>query len=159
MKTESIIRGIMENLHTALLCGSPTPMQAMLLEDMRRVEIGDLVMESSTSYHIAQDANALGWLREITSEPAFSDWDEEAEGEECPYEKVWYIDTLDGRRFRWTNASFLTVPIDSLGLRESDKYIKNGSVLPGVRKRMRPSLKAERLPEAQHHPESPDQPS
>lgn len=113
------------NASGALYMGKPTGR----VEDLRRrfddIQVGDLIVETSSAlmdgrrgeknYRPALDA--LGYLVKVTWEPVvWGDpdfvWDEAAEGKPEPTEKCTYIRTLDGREFRWTNASFISCPVE-----------------------------------------------
>jgi hypothetical protein len=85
---------------------------------MTSPQIGDWVIETSTIHGFRHkdgtDLDGIGVLEEIAWEKVdFGDcdfvWDEEAEGRPHPTEKISYIRTMDGRRFRWTNASIVAV--------------------------------------------------
>ena len=41
-------------------------------------------------------------------------WDEECEGEPAPTERIWYIESLDGKLHRWTNADFIRVVLPDI---------------------------------------------
>lgn len=86
--------------------------------------VGKLVMETSTMFDRKRDEERIGWL--VSDQYENSDSDEEwgrmlADGEygpdePRPTERVYTIDLLsDGRCYRWTNASFIRVPV---GLKE-----------------------------------------
>lgn len=109
------------NSYASTLVGHGPPCVFDLNNRLRDIQVGDLVVETSTAlmdgrngekyYRPALDA--LGHLIKITWEPVvWSDpefvWDEEIEGKPHPTEKCVYIRTLDGREFRWTNASFIS---------------------------------------------------
>ncbi len=104
---------------SAVLCGNQNPRQQRMYERMKDYKIGDLVMEISTIWFKGTDsrfdtsraASRIGVLKNKTREP-FPDWDEEEQGEPSPLEEVHYIETLDGRMFRWTNANFVAIPDD-----------------------------------------------
>jgi len=83
--------------------------------------IGKLVIETSTLFDRARDEERIGWL--VSDQYENCDSDEEwakllADGEYTaedlrPTERVYTIDLLsDGRRYRWTNASFIRVVED-----------------------------------------------
>lgn len=115
----TIIRGFANNAHGATLVGDPWPVTRTFQERMSNVELGDLVVEQSTRRSPEDDLNAVGWLEETAWEKVdFGDpefvWDEDAEGEPHPTEQIFYIRTLDGRRFRWSNARFIAVPFNPL---------------------------------------------
>lgn len=82
---------------------------------MKAPVVGDWVIETSTIYMNGRSPlDAVGILEEAGREPVvWSDpdfvWDEEEQGVPHPTEQVWYIRTLDGRRFRWTNASIIAI--------------------------------------------------
>lgn len=94
-------------------------------ERMKNPSVGDWVIEASTIHEFRHlngaDLNGIGVLEEIAWEkvdfedPAFV-WDEEAEGAPHPTERVYYIRTMDGRRFRWTNATIVAVQSELVGM-------------------------------------------
>lgn len=81
---------------------------------MKAPVVGDWVIETSTLYVTGRPhLDAVGVLEEAGREPVvWGDpdfvWDEKEDGPH-PTEQVWYIRTLDGRRFRWTNASIIAI--------------------------------------------------
>ena len=105
-----IIRGFADKAYGAVLVGNPAPVTKALYERMKDAQIGDLVVEISTLHASQVAVDAVGILESAVYEPAFDDWDEDKEGEPCPKETAWYLRTLDGREFRWTNARFIAVP-------------------------------------------------
>lgn len=122
-KLARIIVTMAYNASGAALMGRPT----QRIEDLRNrfddIQIGDLVVETSTALmdgrrgekYFRPALDALGYLVKITWEPVvWGDpdfvWDEAVEGKPEPTEKCVYIKTLDGREFRWTNASFISCP-------------------------------------------------
>lgn len=108
------IRAIVGNAWDAVLCGSPNPVQEALHARMLNYKRGDLVVELSTLYMQDRDLDAVGRLVLVANEPIdYPEWEEEEDGPR-PMERVFYIDTLDGRRFRWTNARFLAAPIENM---------------------------------------------
>lgn len=101
--------------HSWSLSLTGTPRAHESHEYMRAPAVGDMVLETST-YWGSRAAkpplnylDSVGLLEEITSEPVPMEWDEKEDGPH-PKEKVHYIRTLDGRRFRWVNASFVRSP-------------------------------------------------
>ncbi len=101
---------IVEYLHTAMvdLYGAAlnnTPNLRVLQEIMWDVQVGDLVMETSTCYDGRRDSsNGVGILVEIAHEP-MPDWEP---SEEAPLEKIYYVKRLtDDEIYRWHNASFI----------------------------------------------------
>ena len=82
------------------------------------VRVGDLVVERTTSLMKSRPAlDAVGYLLRAADEPmnvSYPDfeWDEKIEGKPMPKERVYYIRTLDGREFRWYNASLTSAPTE-----------------------------------------------
>lgn len=125
---EKLARGIAimaYNAHGAVLVGDAPQCVHDLRNRLKDIQVGDLVVETTTCnmdgrrgkkyYRPALDA--VGYLLRITWEPVvWGDpdfvWDEKVEGEPHPTEKCTYIRTLDGREFRWTNASFVSAPTE-----------------------------------------------
>lgn len=99
----------------AVICGNQNQRHKAIYEAMKSPVVGDLVFESSTIYRRSMDIDAVGILTKDCLEPAFEDWDEDEEGGPCPTERVFYIQTLDDREKRWTNASFQCVPDEKVG--------------------------------------------
>lgn len=113
-------RALIYNAYIATLVGSPAKVTERFGDRMKSPQVGDWVAEVSTMYRSrgTTDIDALGKLEEIAwekvafeSDPEFV-WDEAVEGRPHPTERVYYIRTLDGRRFRWTNASIVAAPAD-----------------------------------------------
>lgn len=106
------------NAHGAVLVGNPARVTEALYERMKDVRIGDWVVEQTTILMPNRSAlDAVGRLIKITQEKVdFGDpnfvWDGAEEGRPHPTETCTYIRTLDGREFRWTNASFISVPTE-----------------------------------------------
>jgi hypothetical protein len=85
--------------------------------------VGDLVLEVSTFHmHFGSSPRRpgrlldnIGVIEEIAHEPVAIDgvWNEEEEGQPRPLEIIRYLRTLDGRRFRWSNAMFIKVPTET----------------------------------------------
>jgi hypothetical protein len=114
------------NSYTNVIVGNAPQCVHDLYNRYQDVRIGDLVVELSTAlmcfaegrckYRSALDA--VGYLLRVTQEPVvFSGdpdfvWDEAVEGCPHPTERCVYIRTLDGREFRWTNASFISAPTE-----------------------------------------------
>lgn len=107
----------------AVLVGNPAPVTQGHYERMKDIRVGDLIVEKTTilmsicGKHYRPALDAVGHLVKITQEKiVFGDpdfvWNEEEEGKPHPTETCTYIRTLDGREFRWTNASFLSVPTE-----------------------------------------------
>jgi hypothetical protein len=109
-----------------VLVGHGPPCVFELSDRFRDVRVGDLVVETTTAlmdgrkgpkYH-RPALDAVGYLLRITWEPiVFTGdpdfvWDEKVEGRPHPKEECVYIRTLDGREFRWTNASFVSAPTE-----------------------------------------------
>jgi len=114
------IRNITYNAHGATLIGPEIPVVQRLGNRMNDIKIGDLIVEISTIWmQQRSDLDGLGYLIRIEQEPVdfgprAEPWDEKEEGQPHPTERCTYIKTLDGREFRWTNASFIAAPIELL---------------------------------------------
>jgi hypothetical protein len=116
-KVATALRHTIYGAYVATLVGSPAKVTEDFQRRMRAPVVGDWVAETSTTYRSrgTGDLDAVGVLEEIAWEdfvwgnPDFV-WDEAVEGKPHPKEKVFYIRTLDGRRFRWTNANFIAAP-------------------------------------------------
>lgn len=82
-------------------------------DQMKNPRIGDWVIEASTMgggrNPDSSDLDGVGILEEVAEERIEMEWDE-AENGPHPTEGVYYIRTMDGRRFRWHNASIIAVP-------------------------------------------------
>jgi len=108
--------------YTTTLVGNPAPITTEYRDRVKDVRVGDMVVEvttilmSVTGGHYRAALDAVGHLVKITQEPVvFSAgfvWDEKEEGRPHPTETCTYIKTLDGREYRWTNASFISVPTE-----------------------------------------------
>lgn len=103
--------------YSATLVGGAAEVTRRQFQRMSSPQIGDLAAEQTTIY-ISPDIDAVGIIEEIAEEPVIFDdeefvWDAEVEGKPHPLERVFYIRTLDGRRFRWTNANFIAA-VDSI---------------------------------------------
>ena len=83
-------------------------------EWFKKVDIGQLVIETSTMFSRDRDRYGVGWLVKKTSEPLPGDFGDE----EPPLETCWYIECLDGVVYRWTNADFVRVPETATPWRE-----------------------------------------
>lgn len=122
---EQLIRLIEINaygVYTGML-GNFSAFAKSLYERIKAPQIGDLVLEISTLRHASHDGNRLGQLLRDVREPVFTQVQIDefaANGEDTtdPYfsqtERIVYIQTLDGREFRWHNADFIAVA-DDLG--------------------------------------------
>lgn len=75
-------------------------------EWFKNVQIGQLVIETSTIHFRQCNSHGIGWLVEKTQEPFPGDWGDE----KPPLEPCWYIKCFDGLIYRWTNADFVRVP-------------------------------------------------
>ncbi|MBO1023297.1 hypothetical protein IPU75_01050 [Ochrobactrum sp. SD129] len=105
--------------YKATLVGNPADVTRKFKERAVAPQVGDFVAEVTTISRSdrAADLNAFGILEEIAKEKVdFGDedfvWNEDEEGEPHPLEIVYYIRTLDGRRFRWVNATFIAAPLE-----------------------------------------------
>ena len=109
----SAIRSSAYAAHSMSLSGA-FPNATKLYDWMKKMSPGDLVFEISTVWYPDRDINAVGILEKIGREPVSElepgfEWNEEEDGPEPTWE-CFYIQTLDGRPYRWHNASFLRVP-------------------------------------------------
>lgn len=109
------IRALAYNAYGATMVGSPALSSKRFYEATKALAVGDLVVEITTIWRPERDSDAVGYLREIAFEPVdygpdAEPWDEAEEGRPHPTEKVYYINTLDGRQYRWVNASFIAAP-------------------------------------------------
>lgn len=84
-------------------------------EKFKNPQPGDFVWESSSAYMRDRDWHAVGKLLRTAREPIPMEWDVAVNGPR-PTEFVWYIELLDGRESRWTNAEFLKVPAEPIRL-------------------------------------------
>lgn len=104
------------NAHGLALAGS-SPNAGRILEFMRTMKPGNMVIETTTVWGMRKgmsDLDGIGILIREAVEPVRElVWDIETDGP-LPEERVYYIKTLDGREFRWTNASFIAVPCELL---------------------------------------------
>lgn len=116
-KLATSIRRFADAAYGATLVGRAPDCTIDFNRRMRAPQIGDLVIETSTVYRSrgTTDIDAVGYLEEVAREKVIFDddpdfvWDETVEGQPHPTEPVTYIRTLDGRRFRWTNANFVAL--------------------------------------------------
>lgn len=115
---EQVVRMLRWTAHHAygftLISGPPKTKQ--WFDRLKDPRVGDLVYETTTIHQPQHDMDGIGYLLRVEwekvawpNDPEFV-WDEEAEGEPHPTEKVWYLRTLDGREARWTNAHMIVVP-------------------------------------------------
>lgn len=112
----TLMRRSIYNAYCATLIGTPVLVTKRYSERARSPQVGDLVIESSTVFGMrhdnASDLDGIGILEEIAREkvvwgdPDFV-WDEDIEGQPHPTERIYYIRTFDGRRFRWENATMI----------------------------------------------------
>jgi hypothetical protein len=106
------LRRSIYNAYSATLIGGAPKVTARYSDRAMNPIIGDLVVESSTIYQPRRDLDCVGFLEEIAWEKViFGDpefvWDEEVERRPHPTERIFYIRTLDGRRYRWSNANMV----------------------------------------------------
>jgi hypothetical protein len=113
-----------------LLMGSAPPRIQAAYERMKNPQVGDVVLETSTMWQNARNADGegqfpnIGTLLRVAQEPIMSaedfakmhadgDYWERADEtlDDIPKERVYYIAPLDGSvpEYRWTNASFIRV--------------------------------------------------
>lgn len=92
------------------LVGSPAPRVAALFERLTNPQIGDMVLEITTIGYVPPYGNRLGRLVRQEDEPVYSPEGEGVTEEDLLItEKITYIQTMDGREFRWRNADFIVV--------------------------------------------------
>lgn len=99
-------------LWTATLHGHRIEEHQAVHGRMNDLTPGSLVFESTTIIQSkgTTDLDSVGFLERIEFEPMSIDgWDEDEDGPP-PLERATYIRTLDGRSFRWVNATFLSFP-------------------------------------------------
>lgn len=106
---------------------------------MSAPQIGDWVIETSTVYGFrhspSSDLDGIGileaveWENVVFGDPEFV-WDEETEGRPHPTEKIYYIRTMDGRQFRWSNASIVAVLTDFDTPKSQD--LKTNKIIDGL---------------------------
>ena len=106
------------NAYRNTLIGNAPKIVTDAFDRMTAPEIGDWVIETSTVHRMrhspSSDLDGIGileaveWEKVVFGDPEFV-WDEEAEGKPHPTEKIYYIRTMDGRQFRWSNASIVAI--------------------------------------------------
>lgn len=109
-KLATLMRRAIYNNWDCVLVGNAPEFVRKHFERMSNPIVGDLVIEASTlGMANRDDLDGIGLLEEIAWEkvPFDGPWDEAVEGQPHPTEKCFYIRTLDGRRFRWTNARII----------------------------------------------------
>ncbi len=102
----TVLRCAAYSAYTLALNGDSPP---SAFQWFKRVEPGQMVLETSTMFQRSRDRHGVGWLVKKTREPypVGDDWDA---NEPVPLEDCWYIECLDGVIYRWTNADFVRVP-------------------------------------------------
>ena len=107
------------NAYTAYrntLIGNPPPAIKRYSERIRNPEPGDLVLEITNPG--ARAVDRIGRLKSVgmenppPEEVSKADYDVAEWGRPYPpyEERIWRIETLDGREFRWWNANFIVIP-------------------------------------------------
>jgi hypothetical protein len=117
VRIANAIRVSAHALWCSTLRGGALSMDEFWSGELRVLEPGRLVYEASTVHYPARSIDAVGLFLRSAREPVFTleQWEEGGGGEDpIPLETVYYIQTLDGREFRWTNATFYAVPENSL---------------------------------------------
>ncbi len=94
-------------VYSACIVGNPAPKVQSMLAALEELRPGDWVLEISAG-RWRDPENALGRLLRLTWEPVRPAEPELGETE-APLERIFYIETLDGREFRWHNAHFIRV--------------------------------------------------
>lgn len=113
---EAVATAMRRAIYTAwqnTLIGSAPPVVLASHDQMAKPKVGDWVIEASTIYggrnHDSRDLDGVGILEKVLSEPVDIEWDEAEDGPH-PMETTYYLRTLDGRLFRWHNASIIAAP-------------------------------------------------
>lgn len=118
LDVESIARAFRQSAYNAYrntLIGNARPRVMDAFNRMKKPVVGDWVFEASTcGMKSRPDLDGIGILEAVEWEKIdFGDpdfvWDEAEEGGPWPTEEVFYIRTMDGRRFRWTNAMIIAI--------------------------------------------------
>lgn len=118
MDLEAVAKAFQEAVSTAwsnVLIGNAPPVVKAAYQQMSNPSPGDWVAELTTMGMRGRSSlDAVGILEEIARERVeFSDpdfvWDETEDGPH-PTETIYYIRTMDGRRFRWSNATIIAAP-------------------------------------------------
>jgi len=106
------------NAYSNVLIGNAPKVVRDAYERMKEPRAGDWVIETSTiggmRHKDGTDLDGIGILEKAARENVVFDdpdfaWDEEVEGMPHPTEIVYYIRTMDGMLFRWTNASIIAI--------------------------------------------------
>jgi PAS domain-containing protein len=105
------------NAYACTLIGTPPGIVVKAGDRIKNPQRGDWVIETSSIWRGQPHIDGIGILDAVEMEPVdFNDpdfvWDEASEGRPHPTERVYYLRTMDGRRFRWTNASIVAVYTD-----------------------------------------------
>jgi len=113
---EAIATAMRRAVYTAwsnTLIGTDAKSVRDTFDRMKNPVVGDWVIEASTIYggrnHDSSDLDGVGILEQMDQERVDMEWDEAEDGPH-PTEQIAYIRTLDGRLFRWSNASILAFP-------------------------------------------------
>lgn len=116
MKDANILKLLEANayrVYQTALSGALGSGQDSLWKKISNPEVGDLVLETTTLWSANSDGKRLGRLMSIAREEYPISEDDRKQyldrGESTPHEKVYYLELLDGREMRWTNASFIKV--------------------------------------------------
>lgn len=113
------------NAYMCTLIGSAPGIVIKAGNRMKAPKLGDWVIETSTVHGFRDktqtDLDGIGILESIEQEKVdFGDsdfvWNEAEEGRPHPTETVYYLRTMDGRRFRWVNASIVAILAEKLPL-------------------------------------------
>ena len=112
---QRLLRVSAHQLWLATLVGDPPPSLSRLHARIASVSPGNLVAEISTAYQREHDECAVGRLVARRREALRFELEDEAVDFLQRSEVAWYLELLDGRLFRWHNASFVRVLEDARG--------------------------------------------
>lgn len=104
-----LLRMSAHELWLATLVGNPPPSLQKLRTRILSISLGDLVAENTTMHQREYDEYAIGRLVAHRREALHCEPEDEAEDFGRRSEEAWYLELLDGRLFRWHNASFIRV--------------------------------------------------
>lgn len=106
------------NMWLCTLVGNRAPLVTVVNERMRKPEVGDMVMERSTTWNPDRDQHRIGRFLRIENRPMYTEEQWRAEhapnepSDPIPTDPHWIIEPLanPGTEYAWWNADFLVVP-------------------------------------------------